>query len=144
MQDEYLNKIIPSITVCMGTWLLECEVLRSQQGVLNYHITSIVLDASTPSPNSTTRWRSLSVTKTEISLHFSVPAVRCSKTSLLIGSFCLVNVQTGSALGGLSIRECCVQMWAGPSRDLGKAGVAPGGPGPHLEQLRSLRRGTRS
>lgn len=49
-------------------WLFECKVLRSQQGVLKHNITLILPDASTPSPNSTTRWRSPLATKNKNSL----------------------------------------------------------------------------
>lgn len=96
------KKRITSIIVCVGTWSFKCEVLRTQQVVLKYHIILISPDAYTPLPSIAikspgTRWRSLSLTKTEISLHFYMQILKCRKTSLFTGSFYFVKVQIGRA-----------------------------------------------
>lgn len=96
--------MITSITVCIDAWSFECEVLRIQQVALKYHVTLILPDAYAPSPSLATRSpgsrrRSLTLTKTEISLHFCIKIVKCRKTPLFSRSLYSVNVQTGTASG---------------------------------------------
>lgn len=72
--------------------------------VWKYHVTWILPDAYTPLPSSATRspgsrWRPLSLTKTEISLLFYMQIIKCRKIFLFTGSFYFVNVQIGSAPG---------------------------------------------
>lgn len=92
----------------IGTWSFECEVLRSQQVVLKYHVTLILPDACTPlhglaTKSPGTRWRSPSLTKTEISVHFYMQIFKGRKTSLEASTW--RKCRSGVLLAGHSLQR---------------------------------------